>query len=262
MRTSKLLTAALIAAMAFTACSQDDDVVTNDPNVVRFNASVDGNMMTRASINSNTGAGIFENGDVWGVFGRIDSPSSWPLVNKQYTVGSTTLYWDDISMTAPVIFTAYYPAVASLPDAPVYKFNAATAANPDLLIAGPVTASKGETVNLNFRHAMHRLSFNLHKDASLPGNILDAEFTLLNTKSTAYVNMTDATVDAAFAEGNDAYPTKNIADANFYVAPQDLTVGADWIKVEVGGKTYILKVPADLSSGLNPTNPTRLESGK
>lgn len=259
MKTSKLFVAALIAAMAFTACSQDDDVVTNDPNIVRFNASVDGSIMTKASINPGTGEGTFENGDVWGVFGKITNPLSWPLNNKQYTVGSSTLYWDDISMTAPVSFTAYYPAIAVMNDAPLYKFNVATAANPDLLLAGPVTAGKGEAVNLNFRHAMHKLAFSLNK-GNAPGNLWDAQITLLNMKSTAIVNMEDATVDIALAEGNDAYPTKNLLE-EFYVAPQDLTVGADWIKVELGGKTYICKVPASLNPG-NAANPTRLESGK
>jgi hypothetical protein len=260
MKAKSFFMAATIAALGLTACTNDDDVVTNDPNVVRFNASVDGNIMTRASINPGTGSGSFENGDVWGIFGKIASPFSWPLINEHYTVGSTTLYWDDISMTAPVSFTAYYPATAVMDDAPIYKFNAATAANPDLLIAGPVTASKGETVNLNFRHAMHQLAFNLDKDASIPGDILDAQFTLLNMKSTASVSMSDATVDVVYAEGNDVYPTKGTGEF-FYVAPQDLIVGANWIEIELAGKTYIVKVPANLNPN-NSTYPTRLESGK
>jgi hypothetical protein len=72
--------------------------------------------------------------------------------------------------------------------------------------------------------------------------------------------MSDATVDVVYAEGNDAYPTKSTGEF-FHVAPQDLTEDADWIEIELAGKTYIVKVPANLNPN-NPINPTRLESGK
>ncbi|MFV0330198.1 MAG: hypothetical protein ACK5M3_19015 [Dysgonomonas sp.] len=43
MKTIKFLAFAFIGAMAFTSCSQEDDVVTkNDPNIVRFDASIEG----------------------------------------------------------------------------------------------------------------------------------------------------------------------------------------------------------------------------
>lgn len=260
MKTSKLLTAALVAAMVFTACSQDDDVVTNDPNVVDFKVSIDGLLETRAIIDESTGEGSFENRDTWGIFGKTENPLSWPLNNKLFTLGTTVLYWDDISMTAPVTFTAYYPTSSSISDAAAYKFNVVTATNPDLLLAGPVTASKGEPVALNFRHAMCKLEFNLFKDGSVPGELQDSQLTLLNMKSIAHVNLLDGTVDAAAAEGNDAYPRKTVFN-DFFVAPQDLTPGADWLKVELAGNTYILKVPDNLNPG-STTNPTRLESGK
>ncbi|MDR1201045.1 MAG: fimbrillin family protein [Tannerellaceae bacterium] len=257
MKTRNLFAAALIAAVAFTSCSQDDDVVTNDPNIVRFNASVDGRNMTKASIGWD-GTGTFDNGDIWGIYGKITTPESWPLDNEPYTVGTTTLYWDDISMDKPVTFSAYYPAVGTITDASAYMYNAVTATNPDLLVSTPVTASKGETVNLNFKHVMHKLAFNFDI-GNAPGNILDIKYRLLNMKSTAFVNILDGTVDVTLSEGADAYPQKTIFE-EVCVAPQDLTHGTDWIEIELAGKTYIAKVPANLNSN-NSTHPTRLESG-
>lgn len=260
MKTRNLFAAALIAALAFTACSQDDDVVTNDPNVVRFNVSIDGNITTKASIGPD-GAGTFDNGDVWGIYGKITTPESWPLVNKQYTVGTTKLYWDNISMDKPVTFSAYYPYISVVDDPSVYKYNVVTEAEPDLLVATPVTASKGETVNLNFKHVMHQLILNFTKGQDVTGDLFDLKFTLLNMKSTAIVNITDGTVDESQATGTTAYPQKYLFEAIVYVAPQDLIVGADWVKIELDGKTYTAKVPANLNPN-NLSHPTRLESGK
>ncbi|MDR1091755.1 MAG: fimbrillin family protein [Prevotella sp.] len=257
MKTRNLFAAALIAAVAFISCSQDEDVTTNDSNIVRFKASVDGRNMTKATIGWD-GTGTFDNGDVWGIYGKITTPESWPLDNKQYAVGSTTLYWDDISMDKPVTFSAYYPAASTIADPTAYKFNVATATNPDLLVATPVTAGKGETVNLNFKHVMHKLAFNFNM-GNAPGNILEIKYRLLNMKSTANVNILDGTVDETLSEGAGAYPQKTLFD-EVCVAPQDLTPSADWIEIELAGKTYIAKVPANLNPQ-NPAHPTRLESG-
>lgn len=261
MKTRNLFAAALIAAVAFTACSNEDEIVTkNDPNIVSFRTSVDGMPMTRASINGD-GTGQFDDGDVWGIYGKITSPESWPLDNSQYTVGTTTLYWDDISMDKPVTFSAYFPAVGNtVSDPSAFEFDVAGAFWADLLVATPVTASKGETVNLNFKHVMHQLILSFSKEAGVSGNLADIEFSLLNMKSTAKVNLLDGTVDPSQTTGTTDY-SKYVYWEQPFVAPQDLTAGADWIEVELDGKTYTCKVPANLNPG-NSSHPTRLESGK
>lgn len=256
MKTRNLFTAAMIAALAFTSCSKED-IATNDPNLIRFNASVDGMTLTRATLDG-TGAGSFDNGDVWGINAQ-NLDADLVLDNVQYTLGTTTIYWDDINhIDQDVTFTACYPYNASISDPGIYMFNVATAANPDLLLTEPVVAKKGEPVNLIFRHAMHQLVINLQKDPSISGNLQDAKLTLLNMKSTAKVDILQGIVWANQAEGSSPYPVKNWGEV-FYVAPQDLTLGNDWIKIELGGKTYTFKVPIVNS---DTGNPTRLESGK
>jgi hypothetical protein len=125
------------------------------------------------------------------------------------------------------------------------------AANADLLIASPVTKNKGENVDLSFKHAMHRLNVSLSAAADI-GNISDAEIRLLNMKTTTKVDLTTGMVDATGATGTGNYSMQK-GTGLWYVAPQNLTAGDDWIEVQLGGKTYIYKVPASL---------TVLESGK
>lgn len=262
MKTRNLFAAALIAAMAFTSCSSEEDITTgNDPNIVRFRTSVDGMPMTKAAIGGD-GSGYFVDGDVWGVYGKIDTPLSWPLDNSAYTVGTTTLYWDHISMDQPVTFSAYYPSISTIADPTAYVFNVATAVEPDLLVATPVTVSKGETVNLNFKHTMHKLAISLDisdviNDVSF--DVLECE--IIGMKSSAKVNLLTGEVDYAGASGTDSYDKKWALIAEWIVAPQDLVAGTPWIRLSGNGKTYTFKVPADLGLG-NSSNPTRLESGR
>lgn len=261
MKVRNLFAAAMIAVLAFTSCSQDDDVTTNDPNIVRFDASIEGQNL-KAHFDSD-GSGGFDSGDMWGIYAKTGT-NSFTLANEKYTPGESILYWQDISPNnTPVTFSAYYPTLLSpaiISDSTAYKFNVANAFLSDLLLTGPVTASKGEDVKFNFKHVMHRLSFQFSKEGGVPGNLDDIEFSLLNMKSTAHVNILEGTVDPTLAEGTTDYP-KYVYWEQPCVAPQDLTAGADWIEIRLEGKTYTAKVPPALNPN-NPGHPTRLESGK
>ena len=252
MKAKNLLAIALIATLGFTACSNDEEpTIGASGDIVQINGSVNG-PKAKAVIDDNTGEGSFENDDVWGMYATVGG--SYVLNNSTYTVGSTTLYWSNLSETALVTFAAHYPRItATIADPAAYVFNAATATNPDLLVATPVTKSKGEEVDLTFNHMMHQLLITLDKDpVKIPESLLDAEVTLLNMKSSAKVNLLTGVVDASTASGTDAYPVKEGA-AIFITAPQQLTAGTDWIKIELAGKTYTFKVPVGL---------TELQSGK
>lgn len=251
MKIIKSLVVAISAIMAFTACSSDEEQTINtSDDIVQINASIDGSR-TKAVINEYTGDGYFENGDVWALYTEVEG--SGVLNNTSYTVGGPALLWSHLSETKPVTFSAYYPIIrSSVPDPTNYVFNAATATEPDLLVAGPVTKSKGQEVNLAFNHTMHQLVIQLSKTSDIPGSLLDARITLLNMKSSAKVNLLTGVVDASAASGTDAYPVKDAMEI-FIVAPQKLTAGTDWIKIDLAGKTYLFKVPAGL---------TELQSGK
>lgn len=251
MKTKTLLAATLIAALAFTACDKDSEP-TDRSDIVRINSAING-PLSRASIDPSTGAGTFDPGDIWGLYATVGG--SHVLDNSIYTVGSTTIYWNGLSETSPVTFAAHYPRITStIANPEAYMFNAAKATDPDLLVTTPVTESKssGNGVNLTFNHVMHQLVINLSKDLAVPGSLLNAEVTLLNMKSSAKVNLLAGTVDVSAASGADSYSMRT-GGGNWLVAPQELTAGADWIQIELAGKTYKYKVPADL---------TQLESGK
>jgi len=251
MKTSKLLAVALIATLGFTACSNDDEIMNSSADIIKINSSInEAAPTTRATIDY-TGAGTFDPGDIWGMYATVGG--SHVLTNSAYTVGTTSLLWSALSETVPVTFAAHYPRITStITDPTAYMFNAATATNPDLLVAAPVTKSKGEAVDLTFNHVMHQLLINLSKGPEIPGSLFDVTVTLLNMKSSAKVNLLTGAVDVSAASGTDAYPVKGAAEA-FVVAPQQLTVGTDWIQLELDGKAYIFKVPASL---------TELQSGK
>jgi len=247
MRMKKLLVIAFIATLGFTACSNDEDNDFKDTDLVNINGSINETDPKLKVHKESNGTGYFETGDIWGLYATVGG--AYKLSNSEFKVGNTTLYWSTFSETAPVTFSAYYPrAATTISDAEEYLFNAAKAADPDLLVATPVIRTKGEDVNLTFNHVMHQLAIGLSKEVGggVPGDILDAEISLLNMKSTAKVNLLTGEVNLSGATGTDSYETKLMANI-WYVAPQKLTTGTSWIQIKLEGKTYTYKVPADLS---------------
>lgn len=224
MRTRNILAATFIAATVLTACEKNDNAV-NNPDIVQFNSYITPGNLSRANINEYNGTGEFINGDIWGVYATTDGTRK--LNNSEYTLGSTTLYWKNLSETAPVTFVAHYPRITETISNPeAYMFNAAKATNPDLLISTPVAKSKGETVTLDFKHVMHQLVITLEKEPDVSGNLSDTEITLLGMKSSVGVNLLTGTVNAASASGTDAYEKKT-STSIWFVAPQSLTPGND-----------------------------------
>ena len=259
MKSRNLFAAALIAAIAFTSCSDEDNVsTTNNLNIVRFESSVDGMPTTRNIINGD-GSGQFTDGDIWGIYGKISDPDSWPLYNDLYTIGTTKLYWNDISQDKPVVFSAYYPAMV-VSDPTAFEYDVVTAFFPDLLVATPVTVSKGQTVAFNFKHVMHKLSIDINVSNIPNADLSNYEFEILGMKSSVKINLLTGDVDYAGASGSNVYDKRNFFDLTWLLAPQDLVPGTPWIRVSGYGKTYTFKVPDDLGLG-NTANPTRLESG-
>ncbi|WP_431423383.1 fimbrillin family protein [Bacteroides hominis] len=246
MKTAKLITAAVLATLALAACNKDDESPTGDQVDIRTticaNADIaSADIGTRATI-APDGSGTFATGDELGLYAYVGTTAK--LDNSSYKVGTTTLYWDELSKTAPVAFSAYYPKVADIANAAAYAFNAATATTPDLLVATPVTKSKGEQVTLDFRHAMHRLEVNITTNIS-GWDAATAKITLMGMNATASVNiLTGVTTSGEASEADGDYAPQTGAATTFIVAPQKVTTGADWIQIELGGKTFTYQVPA------------------
>lgn len=265
MKTRTLLAATLAATLALAGCSKNDEPDGPTRAAVNIRTSIGGttdagNFGSRAAISAD-GSGNFEAGDVLGLYVTVGATAK--LANSAYTVGSTALWWDELSMTDPVAFAAYYPKAEAITDPAAYIFNAVTATNPDLLLATPVTASKGEDVALAFRHAMHRLTVNLSTDID-GWDITTAQVSLAGMNASATVDITAGTVTLGEADATDGdYGTKTGASTTFVLAPQKVTADADWIQITMDGEQYVYKVPASITLPGGGTAPlTALESGK
>lgn len=264
MKTTKLITAALLATLALAACNNEDDAPTDGlrPGQVDIRTSICANtdISTRATI-APDGSGAFATGDELGLYAYAGSMAC--LTNSSYKVNETALFWDELSKSEAVTFSAYYPVATDIADATAYTFNAATTATSDLLVATPVTKSKGERVTLNFRHAMHRLVVNVTTNVS-GWDAAQARITLKGMNAAADVNILTGTVtpsEASEADGD--YAAQTGAATTFVVAPQKVTTGADWIQIEIGGKTFTYQVPTQYTKPDGGTeNLIQLNSGE
>ena len=258
MKTKNLLATALIAAVAFTSCDKSEDVgdLRKEVKIVASVGALTGNQ-TRASFQSD-GSGEFEVGDEYVL--NTYSPTLSSEARYQYEIGSTTLYWDEVSPDgSPVDFNAWYP-VYSFAGNFIQSYKVAGAASEearDLLMTPRVTVAKYDQVDLQFKHVMHKLTVVLSSNY-YPADQLDAAtISLQNLKSDAMVDFDNGIVDETAASGTDPYPGPFVtADRKyeFIVAPQTLTAGTEIIEIAMaGGKIYSYKVPTNLSV---------LESGK
>ena len=255
MKTKNLLATALIATVAFTSCDKSEDVgdLRKEVKIVASVGALTGNQ-TRASFQSD-GSGEFEVGDEYVL--NTYSPTLSSEARYQYEIGSTTLYWDEVSPDgSPVDFNAWYPVYNFFMGSPIRSYKVATAGTEDakdLLMTPKVSVAKYNQVNLQFKHVMHKLTVVLSSNYYTPAQLNSATITLRNLKSDAMVDFNNGTVDKTAASGTDAYPSETGSRAEFVVAPQTLTAGTEIIEIVIDAKIYFYEVPAIL---------TALESGQ
>lgn len=256
MKTNKLLVTALIAAMAFTACSNDEDVNSKGEEV-KIVTSINGignGLQPKATLDPATGEGNLDTGDAISLH-ILNNTTQVFYTNLDYKVGVSKLYWDDIILNTgegSFDFIAFYPNIDPI-DVDQNGFNVAEAVNPDLLSAFDPDVSKGETVNLIFKHIMHRLEVKITSNYYNSTELKGANVSLQGLKSDAAVDKNTGEVDINSATGTSLYGAKNGEKSIFIVAPQKLSAGADLLKIEIANKTFTYKVPSSVTS---------LESGK
>lgn len=265
--TNYLFVAFGAAALTLTACNNDDDVLNGgqEPGVVNIVTSING-PQTRVVMNED-GSGSFENTKdklKLAVYGSGNAD-----YQVDYTVGTTVLYWEDVETgvgTGPYTFGGWFTKTG-LP-ATLTSFNAATASDPDLLLAAPATnVSKGATVNLNFKHAMHKLVVNVTYDgdfSNVDRNNVTIQPVGMNASAAIDVKAGNVTVgEASEADGTyAAEPLTNNA-CSFILAPQKLTKDAEWLEINLDGQTLTFNVPANYTtSGGSSEALTQLNSGE
>lgn len=249
MKTKKLFAATLIAALTFTACSNDEEI-DNSRKEVKIVATIGAPTDSKLKATfENDGSGEFETGDEFNL--SCWSPTLGMSSTYVYQVGQTTLYWDEISSDSnPIDFNAWYPVYnfsGSLTQ-PYKVADAATNEAKDLLMTPVVTVPKYGTVSLQFKHVMHKLVIALGTNYYTFADLQNAVISLKNLKSDAMVNFQNGTVDATTASGTDLYQPATGSWAEFIVAPQTLTAGTEIIEILIAGKTFTYKVPGILTS--------------
>lgn len=265
--TNYLFVAFGVAALTLTACNNDDDVLNGgqEPGVVNIVTSING-PQTRVVMNEN-GSGSFEDSKdklKLAVYGSGNAD-----YQVDYTVGTTVLYWEDVEAGAgigPYTFGGWFTKT-DLP-ATLTSFNAATASDPDLLLAAPATnVSKGETVNLNFKHAMHKLVVKVTYEGDFTGvNTDNVSIKPVGMNASAAINVQTGIVtpgEATDTDGDYAAQTLTSNSCSFILAPQKLTKGAEWLEINLGDQTLTFNVPASYTtSGDSTEDLSQLNSGE
>ena len=269
MKITKLITASafFLAGLIPVACINDD----LPEGAVHITAGIEG-VQTRAPQLDADGAGTFEATDTWGMYtftGDATSPA-YSNENIAYQAdNSTPLLWKDLSDTEPVTFSAHYPRItADISNPAAYLYTPQAWNDTDDLLHATATASKGDPVALTFKHLMHRLVVNLAAGDGMEG--ADLSSALINSSAKDYTPTMSASVEVNLLTGAVNYD--GVANgailsngggpgADWKVAPQDLTAGAEWLRITVGEDVWHYRVPADLNTA-QPGNQTRLESGK
>ena len=265
-----------LATLLLVSCNKDKgNHLEDDDNVVQITASIDGTAdggtvsAGRATVD-NDGEGTFDPGDTWGLY-AYTTEGDYMNANTEYKYEETILYWKDLSETEAVTFSAHYPRITEEiadPAAYIYKpWN-----HTDDLLHATATASKGETVALTFKHLMHRLVVNLIAGDGMEG--VDLSSALINSAARDGMPTMLLGVEVNLLTGAVSYNSTtdgiNLSNgfngnADWIVAPQDLTAGEEWLKITVSKDgnedVWYYNVPADLNTA-EPGNQTRLESGK
>lgn len=274
--TRYLFTFLVLATLALSSCHNDDLPGGNTlpEGAVHITADIEG-VQTRAPQLDADGAGSFEPADEWGMYtftGDATSPA-YSNQNIVYRAGnSNPLYWKDLSETEAVTFSAHYPRITNtmpdIDDPAAYLYMPQAWNHTDDLLHATATASKGTTVALTFKHLMHRLVINLAAGDGMTGTNLSSALINSVAKNGAptmfasvEVNLLTGVVNYDRVDGSVILSNEGGANADWKVAPQDLTAGAEWLRITVGEDVWYYHVPADLNPA-EPGNQTRLESGK
>ncbi|KAA3731864.1 leucine-rich repeat protein [Bacteroides salyersiae] len=268
MKTTRFITALGLATLALTACTNEDEMRNNTlpEGAVHLTAQIEG-VQTRAPQLDAEGKGNFAQGDVWGMYAYTDAAAAGE--NMEYKYRETVLYWEDLSETSPVTFSAHYPRITeAIANPAAYMHTPLEWNKTDDLLHATATASKGGTVALTFKHLMHRLIIKLTAGEGMTGTDLttalinsagkDGDYTMYGSVE---VNLLTGAVNYDRHGSLIQHTNASRGNAEWKVAPQDLRAGAEWLRIMVGEDTWYYNVPDNLNSS-NAAHPTRLESGK
>lgn len=221
-----ICTTVLLAAVALAGCKREEH-----PARQRIAIATTIEPLTRAPQLDEEGSGRFADTDRLTLL--VSDDAAQQSAQFGYTP-QTTLYWSELGFAAPgtmLTFAACYPE-QELADGR-FDFDLEQAAEKDLLLARTAGVSAGteRTIDLSFRHAMHRLVVTYQ--TSDPDVALDAIETRCTAQSTCTVDLAAGTRQATFTESG--------REVRFLLVPQptdgvslELHVGADIRRISLG----------------------------
>lgn len=245
--------ASLAAAMALTACSQDEAEIQpsalTQGNVISLTSQV---AATRAASDPQTTA--LSTSNKVGVY--VSSSSSTLYNNVEHSVGDAGALTATTTMNYPtedgatVNIYAYAPYASSLELSSDNAFSVSTdqSAESGYLASDLVYASKtgqastSDAVSLTFAHKLSQLQIVIQNDANI--NLTNASVYVTGTKIATTFNPSTGTVGAASGDAT-AIKAANISAAGTVyaiVVPQDIAANTELVKITTSDKTYIAKL--------------------
>lgn len=256
--------ASLVAAMTFTACSQDEAELQqssyNKGNVISLTYQL---AQTRAASDPQTSA--LSTSNKVGVFVTSGSTTITNGNNNEHSVGAAGVLTTSNTMNYPtedgakVNIYAYAPYAASMALSSDNNFSVSTdqSAESGYLASDLVYASKTDqassesAVSLNFAHKLSQLQITIQNDANV--DLSSAVVTVTGTKIATTFNPSTGAIGDASGEATDIKAATISAATTVYaiVVPQDLAAETELVKITTSNKAYVAKLTsaATLAAG-------------
>lgn len=211
---------------------------------------------TRTPQLGSDGSGSFEKGDKMTL---CITGGAAPVVTD-YAYEVDFLQWPDFGLSedvSQVTFSACYPTQKVEQDG-TFEFNSFKSSYDDLLLAAaqPVEVGTSEAVSLTFRHALHRLNWEIQPGKGYTEDDLSQLSCIFSAKTTCVVDAVKGSVKEVKDEQGSLTVTG--AKASFYLVPQ-ATDGISFT-LTLGGETKHFTLDALFKQSGNPQ--VALESGK
>ena len=262
-----LLSAALVSCSKTRTPGPEGNPPAQDDRKVNIAAVVSANdPLAKSPVLDTDGSGSFSNGDV---IGLLVSGKDGESESLRYEIGGEDLLWKDIDVTPSggnVDFAAVYPPQDAADGKFTFDLSGLSSdEEKDLLLAGAagIPAGSEESIDLVFRHAMHRLVVRYTAEDGIDA---DAVQTSCSAAASCTVDMLTQTTVADY--GSMSGFEKDGKEVSFILVPQKsssvtLKVTSDGVvKTFVLGELSGASVPSDLEGGKQLTVELRVSQGK
>lgn len=221
----------VLAAAWMTVSCTTDEIPTQSFSDQAITIVANVSPHSRAPQLDSDGSGSFTKGDVMTLcVGKSDAD----YISMDYAYQQETITWGGLNLpesTREIRMAACYPKQTVGADG-MFKFNVSAAQNKDLLLSPAQTIEVGTSyaVNLNFRHALHRLDLTFTQGNGYSAGDLENLSLSLNAKNCCMVDAFKGEIKEVMSEK--APYTSTGTTASFYLVPQetsgvtlDVTVG-------------------------------------